>query len=237
MIRLISCVFFLSTGTFLLGQVGLNFSYAQQNYNTWNQFFKTNYLAAPNAENVYENAFRYAIDYRLKLPNKRIEFYPEINFSTQKTNYLVEIINMNTDLKAHTLGLGLRSQFYIFDIDGDCDCPTFSRSEPFLKKGTYLFMSAGYYRMRNNLVYNSTNVTLIYIEGNTNWNLGVGLGIDIGLSEHLTLSPYYKYEFNGPTEFKSLNDIAFYENLNLIDTASEMNAHVFGARLILQFKS
>ncbi len=121
------------------------------------------------------------IDYAFRLPNTRIEFLPELHFAA----YQADVIDLG-DLDARFYSGFLNVNVYILDLKGDCDCPTWSKSGNTLTKGLFLQLSPGY-----SLIYGNVKTTEILYKGrSTNPSLALGAGLDLGVSERMTITPY-----------------------------------------------
>ncbi|MDG1298183.1 MAG: hypothetical protein P8P48_13645, partial [Saprospiraceae bacterium] len=87
MIRLISLVFFLNIGTFLYGQIGIDYAYLHQSYPGWTQLLIDNQVADSSEKPVFQNAHRIGLEYWLRVPDYRVEFFPQINITRQLSSY------------------------------------------------------------------------------------------------------------------------------------------------------
>ena len=93
------------------------------------------------------------------------------------------------------------------DFEGDCDCPTFSNQSTLIKKGFYFELSpgVGYYTSH----YDSSLPTVSNPEGENStatvdafsYKIGVAVGLDIGLSNLLTINPYAMYNYHFGREY------------------------------------
>jgi len=109
-------------------------------------------------------------------------------------------------LSHQQISLFANTHFYLFDLTGDCDCPTFSKDGGFVKKGFYVELSPG-------LSYASSTIKGITGDpSNSSFvpSLGLGLGVDIGLSDLLTITPMIRFRRYFGAEWENL-----VENLNL----------------------
>ena len=134
------------------------------------------------------------LDYWFRLKNQRVEFYPQLSYlisgkekynSSFDTN---EAIEQSITMPA----LKMNVRFYPMDFKGDCNCPTFSKQGDTFQKGFFIFASAGY-----NLLQKTSKSSLIDGTETVSQSLfsyGIGAGIDIGLSDFVTISPFVSYE-------------------------------------------
>jgi len=103
----------------------------------------------------------------------------EVDYWTRLRNHRIEFypylsyhqatttlaVSQNT-LGLRQLGAGLKTHIYLLDLMGDCDCPTFSKQGGFFKKGFFL-----------NIDVRGT----------------IGLGLDVGINDLLTITPFVAY--------------------------------------------
>ncbi len=234
MIRLISLVFFLNIGTFLFGQIGIDYAYLNQSYPEWTQLLIDNQVSNNSEKPVFQNAHRIGIEYWLRIPNYRVEFFPQINITRQLSSYINNI--QTTTLESHVYGIDLKTQIYFLDFHGDCDCPTFSNNEPIIKKGTYFIFSPGAYIFSGQINQTTTGIQLVAKELNSSFRLGLGLGIDIGINDLFSISPYYKYEIHRPFSWDELGTIPLSQGGNdQSSTSTKMTGHVTGVKLNIRF--
>ncbi|MBK6949864.1 MAG: hypothetical protein IPH94_19770 [Saprospiraceae bacterium] len=121
------------------------------------------------------------IDYAFRLPNTRIEFLPELNFAA----FQADVIDLG-GLDARFYSGFLNVNVYILDLKGDCDCPTWSKSGNTLTKGLFLQLSPGFSLLHGNI----QTTEILYKGRSTNLSLALGAGLDLGVSERLTVTPY-----------------------------------------------
>lgn len=155
-IRLMLMLLFCFLGSNLNAQVGLSYGYIQQEHTAWDQILLEKGIISTE-ETFLSEGHRLSLEYWLRLPKQRIEFYPELNVSLQESSFSDELSSHQTNFQAITYGLDLKTQIYFLDFKGDCDCPTFSKNEPIVKKGIYLLLSPGAYIQNRN--FNSVSQT------------------------------------------------------------------------------
>lgn len=162
-----------------------------------------------NVDAYFGNTVEVGANYWFRLKNKRIEFLPEVYYglSTEAT--------INWPLGSETIsqqyyGLGITTQIYLFDLENDCNCPTFSKQGPEIQKSFFVSVTPGVQRRS----LTSTLQTMTATESNNAIipYLGIGAGFDIGLSDLLTVSPYVSYrlhfaEYELPTAVEVLEPI------------------------------
>jgi hypothetical protein len=161
--------------------------------NDYNQL--NDVVTLPNDGKVFQNSFEIGIDYWARLKNYRIEFYPEISVNTSKTN--ISQFELEYLQKAGLKFL-VNTRFYPFDFMGDCDCPTFSKQGNWLSKGIFIYVSPGL-----NWEKYEANTDVIDMN-NFTWSIGSGIGLDIGVNDFITLSPFVGYRYNSNVDWIEL---------------------------------
>lgn len=235
-IRLTLMLLFCFFGAILKAQIGLSYGYIQQEHTAWNQILLEKGLLSPE-ETFLSEGHRLSLEYWFRLPKQRIEFYPELNISIQESSFSDELSSFQTNFQAITYGLDLKTQIYFLDFKGDCDCPTFSKNDPIVQKGTYLLLSPGAYIQ--NRSFDSVSQTFSIEQDNQaiNLKLGVGIGLDIGITDLITLSPFYLFELHQTTEWDELMSLP--QSTITIDpidsTAAMVNRHIVGLKIHFRF--
>lgn len=207
----------------LQAQFGVHGGYQRSNMKNWEQLLN-NYNSSANADLLpVANGWRVAVDYWFRLKNKRIEFLPEVGYGSTRSSASDATLTWNR------ISVALPVSFYLFDFEGDCNCPTFSKQGNTFAKGFFVQALAGanFNQMDIELISATTRNT----KGNsTSWFAGLGAGLDIGVSDFLTITPYLRAQYLGEHEWPGLTS-TFYDqprdsNLNL-STGFET---VFGIR-------
>lgn len=166
----------------LFGQIGLRSAYQLNTFSNWNQYFQSQDL---EASRVFETSLQYALDYQFKLKDTRIEFYPYVSYHTASSSLRLT----PSSIELRQFGMGLRSHFYIFDMIGDCECPTFTKQGSILKKG--FFLSAGLGADLSSKKIGSA----AFDDQNIDIKFSAGLGLDLGINELLTLTPFASFQY------------------------------------------
>ncbi|NND09505.1 MAG: hypothetical protein HKN87_24305 [Saprospiraceae bacterium] len=126
------------------------------------------------------------IHYWLRLPEHRIEFYPEITYANFSRSEPTSPADRPIDIDRY--GLALPISLYPFDFRGDCDCPTFSKQNDLFKKGFFLQLVPSFYQVHSSFTDQPTAKTWKSQAG-----LAIGAGLDIGISDLVTISPLLHY--------------------------------------------
>lgn len=160
-----------------------------------------------------ESAIAIGLDYWIPLKAYRIDFLPELNFSRMSNTIILrapEIIvapDQEAMLENTWLSFFLNTNIYFLDLEGDCDCPTFSKSGGAFQKGLFLQVSPGITWMNNQAETGGNKSE----SGNFAYSIGAGLGLDIGLSDLITLTPFAGYRYYLPTRWENLDVFKFPE--------------------------
>lgn len=133
-------------------------------------------------EVAFRTGFEVGIGYWFRLESKRLEFTPEISY-----------FSLSSDIS--TTGFGINGNILIYPLDfhSDCNaCPTFSKEGGLIKKGFYWLISPGLLQIShdNPFIQEEERSQLTY-------RLGVGLGLDLGVTNLITLSPFAMYNITG----------------------------------------
>ena len=202
----------------IFGQIGVGVGYKNFNAEEWEKEINQSY----NYGFSNPTGYSFSVDYRLRIKNIRIEFFPELSYSYLKNDY------ENSTLEYTLYGFHLNTNVYLFDLEGDCDCPTWSKSGNIFQKGFFLQAAPGI----NNLNILFDHVTQIDKQNDYFWDIGIGAGLDIGISKFLTVTPNIKYFFAPNAKWVHL------EPLDGSELTTKSNAGQFyaGIRLGFHFK-
>ena len=129
LLLIICCLFSIQSWA----QFGVKAKYNSNNYSAWEEA-----NIAVNHTNI-----ELGIDYWFKLKNHRIEFMPEVYYGLPtETIYPIEN-DRELFLKQSYIGLQVNTHIYIMDLESDCNCPTFSKDGPSMKKGFFINIAPG----------------------------------------------------------------------------------------------
>jgi hypothetical protein len=185
-------------------QFGLRTSYDVNSAKEWNTFFST--INGPNTK-IFDQSLSFTLDYWMRLPNKRIEFYPNISFRQAKSN----LVQNDVDLSLRQVGIGLLTHVYILDLVGDCDCPTFSKQGTLMKKGLFLLAGTG-------VDYSQKAINQNYSDGNIDLKIIGGVGFDIGVNDLFTFTPFIQYQYYPDISWHDMA-IQFGQNINNVNSS------------------
>jgi hypothetical protein len=142
------------------------------------------------------------VDYWIKpLKNYRVELYPEVTYSKSNT------ISSLGDFDARWLDFNLNTNFYLLNFESDCNCPTFSKQESFIEKGFFIQFAPGVSYFTGKFESEDQLIDATDLA----FKIGLGIGLDIGVSDLVTVTPilkynrYFKMEFEGISQIDPLN--------------------------------
>ena len=143
-------------------------------------YYNINRLSAPDLPSrldiadfdVY-NAAELTLYYWFRLPKQRVEFQPSVYYAHD----LGETVANTSEV-----GFQFKTNIYVFDLGTDCHCPTFGKQGPQLQKGFFVQLSPGV-----------ANGRYLGQDRRTVATLGAGVGLDIGISNLVTITPLLAY--------------------------------------------
>ncbi len=217
----------------IFAQIGLSGYFLSTNTPDWDplveEYIRNN--TAPAEEiNFYSQGFSFGVDYWFRLKNIRIEFLPELNYSRFEENFQLADQNVPFTASSNLIGLFFNVNFYPFDFYGDCDCPTFSKSDPIFKKGFFLQLAPRFISVqhRTEIEDQSTDETAIAL------GASIGAGLDIGLTDLVTISPIIRYSKTFNSEWSDLESLIS-GGQSTGSASSDIDNWEFGLRLGLRF--
>jgi hypothetical protein len=176
----------LCTSPFLFAQLGVSGSHTWFNAGDWESYTSKRISPYDDAY-FFQTGFQVGVDYWFRLPDVRVEFQPEVRYG----RFTASPVSFNDEgnLTWQSFSFHLTTNIYPFDIFGDCDCPTFSKQDPLFKKGFFFQISPGVNYLAQS--YQSERVLSLHSSQN-DWaaSLGLGAGLDIGISDWITITPY-----------------------------------------------
>jgi hypothetical protein len=221
-------VLLLLFSTSLFGQFGFSYRYQMPKADDWEQALIETYDLATEGSSFLEEGHLVAVHYWFRLPNARVEFLPEIQFGLMDKEYATN--TDQTDLfSLRQLGLALNIQVYPFDFYGDCNCPTFSKTDPLFKKGFFIQAAPLFSFFQNT----HKSEPQSYQTETTAFGYYIGAGLDIGLSDLITLTPHLGRSQYFDVEWQSLAPPFVGEPLGE-DVESNLGAFQFGLRFTLR---
>jgi hypothetical protein len=211
------CVPFLA-----FGQFGVTGSYLNADVREWETL-----VAEQTNSPLYNNGYKVGIDYWFRLKNIRIEFMPEVGYS----NMEAEIVPLDdlfpNQFQTTAYHFQLNTNIYAFNIATDCECPTWSKSEPILQKGFFFQLSPGVAFFQQEISREGQEP--IESEDFT-YTLAAGAGLDIGVSDLLTITPMVKYWYIPEAGWAGLD-----EALGIEESVSSISYLEFALRIGVRF--
>lgn len=180
-------------------QFGINGAYARANAGDWEQLVAAEWGDGPS---FYQNGWKAGVDYWFRLKKVRLEFLPEVGYGRWEAQKEAETFETST------IYFQLNANLYPFNFLDDCDCPTFSKQDPFLKKSFFLQLSPSVQRMTHR--YAPVN-NEIYEVADWAYGLGLGAGVDLGVSDLLTLTPFVRYSVLWQVEWEEFRALPLFE--------------------------
>ena len=198
----------------LQAQIGITGTFTNIDAPNWQEsMINSTRFDFPN-DFEWSSSFKVGIDYTIKvLPETRLYIQPGISYSSFKED---DIFNTSTAMAStaafnvNIIDASIPINLYFLDIEGDCDCPTFSKDGNVIKKGLFFQVSPGLTYTNNQIIQsiNGSDISTNYTDISP--NLGVGLGLDIGLSDYITITPLVRFTRHFNVEWESLDN-----NLNV----------------------
>lgn len=177
---------FFCTLSALNAQLGFSGSYTWFAASDWEEMVAANIDDYQDAH-FFQNGYQVGVDYWFRLKDVRIEFLPEGRYASYDASPVS--VWDGGEMQWQSLSFHLNTNIYPLNFFGDCDCPTFSKQDPLFEKGFFLQLSPGIhyliqsYRSDFKLELNKEATDLAY-------SIGLGAGLDIGLSDWITITPY-----------------------------------------------
>lgn len=226
MIRILLLALCLSSVSLLNAQIGLRAGYHFNDATDWTIISETN----PNNDTeLLGDGFSIGVDYWFRLKNLRIEFFPELNYSSYQATTVLE-----NDFSAQNFNFFFNTHIYLFDIGSDCECPTWSKDAQVLQKGLFLLVSPGVSFWGLDIDSNGTALS----DNATAFSIAGGLGFDIGFSDFLTVTPFAGYRYFPSVEWESLDPEKTPDlSIGVEESESSIGQIFAGIRIGLRFSS
>ena len=193
-------ILFISLSVTAFSQFGARVKY---NLNTLSDF--DSYIDANtngNNDKIFASNIGVGLDYWFRLKKYRIEFLPEAHMGLKSSS---TFDNKSTNTDFSYFGVNFNTQIYLFDLEGDCDCPTFSKQGPSLSKGIFFNVSPGVLYSTKEIANEVVDPTIK--SNQLNFKIGLGIGYDIGISDLFTITPMFNYNLVPGLSFNELQNI------------------------------
>ncbi|MCC6460399.1 MAG: autotransporter outer membrane beta-barrel domain-containing protein [Saprospiraceae bacterium] len=200
------CLSFCCIAQLSVAQIGFSGSFTKIAAPDWETLFNGSDRYAFGPDFQFKPTYQLGVDYWFRLKDYRIEFFPTLSYAQFKqTQALANASDLVAQFKLSAFGFALNTNIYPFDFEGDCHCPTWSKQNPFFKKGFFFQVSPGVLYSQNSVVEASGEPNA-FDYSNVAFHLGIGIGLDIGLSDFLTLTPYARIKRHFGVEWEGLNE-------------------------------
>jgi hypothetical protein len=155
------------------------------------------YQSAESARQVSMQGIHAGVEYHFRLKTNRIEFRPMLGYRRSFTN--------DSDIMSYSsIDFDFNTSIYPFDFEGDCDCPTFSKQGTLVKKGFFFEIQPGigHQTITHAVLGNRESSNMVF-------KLGGAAGLDIGLSDRFTITPFVSgtQVFSGEWEILQTEDM------------------------------
>ncbi len=190
---------------------------------------------------IYGKSYSIGVAYWFRLKNRRIEFHPGayIHLSNQRIS---PYSNNNglpdwTIAKQNGYGVELPIHIYFLDFKEITKAPTYSKEGTLFKKGVYGYVTPGYRRVSYELIGYESEVfmlTLDEVDKQNLFTIAAGFGLDVGIGDLFTISPYGGVEFVPNMKWETLNDYIETSSSPGNDGRDNMTTLIVGIRLNLR---
>ena len=182
-------LFALVFAVFLIGPFSSNAQIGV--YSGWNQMTFQADDQMNGDISLSTTGFTIGVDYWFRLRDYRVEFKPGLAYSLFEKE---ERPGLYEKSNTEWLHLVFQTRVYPLSFFDDCDCPTFSKQSTFFKDG--FFFSFTPQLIRSTVSTNSAQIEGESLESTEiSILLDLGAGLDIGLSDAITLTPEVRFRY------------------------------------------
>lgn len=225
---LLTCCLLVGFAAGISAQIGLNANYFKNQEASW-------YITSTDGQPEYpvlDNGYAFGVNYWFRLKNYRVEFLPELSVGFAETEWNGANNNNRISFKHTAANFFFNTQFYLFDIKGDCNCPTFSKEGPTFEKGLFLFLSPGITLLNTK----ATRATETVQEQALSFSIGGGIGMDFGVSDFLTITPLLGVRYFPDANLPALETVqSWIEPADQIVAEESLLQYFAGLRLSVRF--
>jgi hypothetical protein len=189
---------FVCLGSQLFCQFGLRLAYTSQSFPALTTVLST----GTGEQSVFPKGVEGGVNYWFRLKKRRIEFLPEFSYFHNAGSRLENLEEATISMAQ----FGFSTQIYALDLEGDCDCPTFSKQGPSLNKGLFFHFTPSAGRHWSSVRQSATVGSPGKMSESAGWVIraGLGMGMDIGINDLLTLTPLVSYFFHSNMHWDGL---------------------------------
>lgn len=197
----------------LNAQFGIRLKYNKNTYSDFDQILNKEFQSD---KKLFNSGTEIGLDYWFRLKRQRLEFLPEVSYAVASTAY--NRITGLDKIKYSGINFNFHTQIYALDFNEDCDCPTFSKQGPSLNKGLFFHVTPGigYYNI-NTIISEPSSVAADSGTEGIIFRAGLGVGLDIGMSDILTITPILSYYFNSQVKWEGMptpTEVYYYDKSN-----------------------
>ncbi len=178
LLTFILCFQFLNS----FGQIGVIGGFKTLNAAGWNEEFQNQFQQTPYPV----SGAQIGLTYWFRLKNRRIEFAPEL--SAVKFKSVFEEVQF----QHNQFSFFFNTDFYIFDLKSDCNCPTWSKEGNMFSKGFFIELAPGI-----SAFHNKYTSSMGENKDGDEFTFGgaLGVGLDLGVTDLFTITPVFRYFF------------------------------------------
>jgi hypothetical protein len=169
-------------------QFGVRVKYNNQSLPGWEPKVQ---LLTKSDQSVLKSGYEAGMDYWFRLKKRRVEFMPELAYGYGTTTF-----NNSQDLSSlslRQLWANMHIQLYALDLEGDCNCPTFSKQGSGINKGLFFHITPGIGWYQSQAEYTIGDTYTTFNNSGSVFRIGGGIGLDMGFSDLLTVTPQISY--------------------------------------------
>lgn len=197
LLRLLACCAVLLIPLLSSAQFGIGGRYVKITHGYWQEAFESiNGTYNDQASSIYAT-------YWFRLKEKRVEFLPEAGYYRSFSRSVTS--GYPNTLRAFYFRLN--TNVYLLDFGSDCNCPTFSKQNDVIKRGFFVELSPGVEMRKFDVDYlDDGQMLATRTFKKTVPTLYGGIGLDIGLSDLITVTPNVGLTYAIGTAWDGLED-------------------------------
>lgn len=242
--KILYLLFFVSTiSQNANAQIGVTGAFTTMNAPNWQKSMSESidYRFASKAK--WKVSYKVGIDFYVKFPDYKIFFLPSIYYSKFKqfASYnFPSPFTTDRQFNVNIISASINTNIYFLDIKGDYHNSTFSKDASVIKKGLFFQISPGSSLSINRIfqsLLNGSSSGSRYTDISP--NLGIGLGLDIELSDSKIISPIIRFTRHFNVEWESLVDILNFglpSDSQIENDTTPINQFEIGLRVGLRWK-
>lgn len=214
----------------LKAQFGVSARLQNNSNSTWTNTYQS---VADTSQTLLNRSYEFGINYWFRMKNYRLEFLPELTLATAKSDRLFSGLDVLSH-ERRSYNFNLNVQLYPLDFFGDCNCPTFSKDGQTFSKGFYWLLSPGlsYHSLRTEM--DPASSIVVEDASMTSFRIGLGAGVDFGLTNMITMSPFIQYSMNFGNAWPEQYLAYGLSNPENNTNSSNINQWHFGIRMIFR---